>query len=207
MRNTSTPASNSARIISGVLEAGPRVARIFVLRRRRIENRYLIGKRLGPVGLLAGIHFKKAAPVEAALGAVAAAHRLEALVGGDAEIGLAFPGAGGAVAGIKIIDSVPAAGRSRSAAQARGADGPPAFAGPVGAVETADGDAHRQAGLVADIEGGHAPGPQTGAGQEPRSQPGCRVVRRIVDSGLARNGSARQRREPYAGCMRDDSLL
>ena len=38
MRKTSTPASNSARIFSGVLEAGPRVARILVLRRRLIAG-------------------------------------------------------------------------------------------------------------------------------------------------------------------------
>ena len=71
MRKTSTPASNKRAIISGVLEAGPKVARILVLRWRLMGAS--VGKSLGPVRRLAGIDFKKAAAVEAALGAVARA--------------------------------------------------------------------------------------------------------------------------------------
>src|SRR6185312_9124977 len=171
IRKTSTPASNSWRIFSGVFDDGPSVARILVLRRRRmggsIDWRGLIGKRLGPVRLLAGIHFKEAAAVEAAFGALPAPHRLEALVRRHAEMGLAFPGACRAIAGVKIIIAA-LQGAGQDLGAGFGVDGPPAFAGPVGAVETAKGGAHALCRFVADREAGFGrsrPGQHAGEGR------------------------------------------
>src|SRR4051812_23819825 len=68
-------------------------------------------------------------------------------------MGLAFPGTGRAVAGIKIIKAA-----LQRAGQDVGAglrlDGPPAFAGPVGPVEAAKGGAHGLCRFVADGEAG-----------------------------------------------------
>src|SRR4029077_3101183 len=69
------------------------------------KNPISVRERLGPVGFFAGIHLEEAAPVEAALGAGAAAHGAKTLLGGDAERGLAFPGSGRAIAGIEVIEA------------------------------------------------------------------------------------------------------
>src|SRR3954468_7578840 len=95
----------------------------------------LVGKSLRPVRRLSGVDFEKAAAVKAAVLAIGPSDSQELGIGHDAEMGLAFPGAGAAIRGIEIIIA-----RHQRSAQKRGAafgrHSPPALAAPIGAIET-----------------------------------------------------------------------
>src|ERR1700677_1966342 len=113
----------------------------------------LVGKTLRPVRRIAGIDLEKSAAVEAALGAFLPSGDEEFRARRDAEMRLSFPSARRAAGGVEII--ITRLQRSvEQPAAAFGRHNPPALAGPVRAVETAQ--RHTRAGfaLVADIESG-----------------------------------------------------
>src|SRR5436190_8272871 len=104
MRKTSTPASNSARIVEVDSEAGPRVARILVLRRRLIRSSFLVREFVGVVGGVAGVDLEEALALVTARGAGAAADNRE-LARSDAEAVFAVPAPDAAIAAEEIIEA------------------------------------------------------------------------------------------------------
>src|SRR5919107_4743564 len=102
-RKTSAPASNSLAIISGLSEAGPKVARIFV-RRARLMSLPPWAVRFGqldrPALLSPGIDFEEAAAIEAPGEAILRA------ANGEFPLARAHEGASAPLAAPVVIDGV-----------------------------------------------------------------------------------------------------
>src|SRR5690348_11104174 len=102
MRKTSAPASKSAFIFSGVDDAGPSVASIFVFRRLRIGISRSVGERLRPVGCFAGVDLEEPFAVVSPVRAPPASDDRE-LSGAGAEFLAAVPGPRPAVRRVEVV--------------------------------------------------------------------------------------------------------
>src|SRR3954447_1934066 len=179
-RNTSAPASNSRAIISGLSEAGPRVAMILVRRARFMlcplpESRRCpkprlvslgrgrwsarsarIGKLNRPALLLAGIDFEEPVAVETAGQAILHAADRELAVSGAHEGAAAPLAAAVVIDGVDVIEARLQGSLKQRFAAAR-VQVPPAFRHPALAVAVAERDA--------DAARGHVAHAQIGAGR------------------------------------------